>query len=143
VSSRDIKNRTIKSPSERTSTCTTRDFLPRVDEVGAARHFAAGVARSWGVPADDLVLVVGELAANSYRHARGGFSVSIGNENGVLLVEVTDASPQAPRILTPSRDAQSGRGLAIVARIARSWGTRPTSDGGKTVWVELDVDDPN
>jgi anti-sigma regulatory factor (Ser/Thr protein kinase) len=141
VSSHDIKDRSMKSPNERTLTRTSRDFLWGVDEVSAARHFAEGVAQSWGVPADDIVLVVGELAANSYRHARGGFRVSLGNENGVLLVEVTDASPQVPQVLTPSPDARSGRGLVIVERIARSWGTRPTSDGGKTVWVELDVTD--
>jgi anti-sigma regulatory factor (Ser/Thr protein kinase) len=133
----------MKSPNERAFTRTTRDFLSEVDEVVAARHFAESVAQSWGVAANDIVLVVGELAANSFRHASGGFSVSLCNENGVLLVEVTDASPQAPEVLTPAPNARSGRGLLIVARIARSWGTRPTSDGGKTVWVELEADDRN
>jgi anti-sigma regulatory factor (Ser/Thr protein kinase) len=139
VSSHDIKNRSIKSPSDRTLTRTTRDFLPEVDEVSAARHFAEDVAQSWGVAADDMVLVVGELAANSYRHAQSGFSVSLDYADGALLVEVTDDSPSVPQVLTPSSDARSGRGLVIVSQIARSWGARPASGGGKTVWAELDV----
>ena len=116
-----------------------RDFSAAVDEVGAARHFARSVAEDWGISADEVVLVVGELAANSHRHAQTDFSVSIGYSDETVLVEVADASPDVPSVVVPSPDSRSGRGLVIVDRIARSWGTRPMSGGGKTVWVELDA----
>ena len=120
-------------------TFAKRDFSAALDEVGAARHFARAVAEDWGIPADEVVLVVGELAANSHRHAQTEFSVSIGYSDETVLVEVADASPDFPNVVVPPQNARSGRGLVIVDRIARSWGTRPRFGGGKTVWVELDA----
>jgi hypothetical protein len=35
-----------------------------------------------------------------------------------------------------SRNGTSGRGLMIVDRLAKLWGSRPTG-AGKTVWAEL------
>lgn len=126
-------------PCERTVTATMREFRPAVEEVREARHFAEAAVEEWGICADAAVLIVGELAANSQRHARSWFSVLLDYVEGVLLIEVTDASPVVPQILATPSNARTGRGLVIVERIARSWGTRLTSFGGKTVWVELDI----
>lgn len=117
---------------------TERSFDSSVEEVRAARLFAQGVVADWGMDPGDAVLVVGELAANAQRHARGEFNVSLDHAVGGLLVEVTDASPEVPEIIDTPPDARSGRGLVMVDRVARSWGIRRTPAGGKTVWVELD-----
>jgi anti-sigma regulatory factor (Ser/Thr protein kinase) len=118
---------------------TERSFDSSVEEVRAARVFAEGVVADWGIDPDDAVLVVGELAANAQRHARSEFNVSLDHVEGALVVEVTDANPEMPEIIESPPDARSGRGLVIVDRVARAWGIRGTSTGGKTVWVELDV----
>jgi anti-sigma regulatory factor (Ser/Thr protein kinase) len=120
---------------------TERSFDSSVEEVRAARLFAQDVVAEWGLDPDDAVLVVGELAANSQRHARSEFNVSLDHVEGALLVEVTDACPDIPEIIDSPPDATSGRGLVIVDRVARAWGTRGTTMGGKTVWVELDDGD--
>ncbi len=79
---------------------TERSFDSSVDEVRAARLFAQDVVADWGMDPDDAVLVVGELAANAQRHARSEFNVSLGHVDGAVLVEVTDASPEVPRIIS-------------------------------------------
>jgi anti-sigma regulatory factor (Ser/Thr protein kinase) len=115
-----------------------RNFDTKVEQVRAARVFVEDVVADWGIPPGDAVLVVGELAANAQLHARSRFNVSVCNVDGALMVEVTDASPVAPELIDAPSGARSGRGLLIVDRVARAWGFRPTSTGGKTVWVELD-----
>jgi anti-sigma regulatory factor (Ser/Thr protein kinase) len=115
-----------------------RNFDTNVEEVRAARLFVEDVVAHWGLSPEDAVLVVGELAANAQRHARSEFIVSLYNLDGALLVEVTDASPEPPALIDAPSHARSGRGLVMVARVARAWGIRPTSAGGKTVWVQLD-----
>ncbi len=117
---------------------TERNFDSNVEEVTAARRFAQVVVADWGISPEDVVLVVGELAANALRHAGGNFNVALDYFDGALLVEVTDGSPETPQIVDAPSGARSGRGLVIVDRVARTWGIRPTSTGGKTVWAELD-----
>jgi anti-sigma regulatory factor (Ser/Thr protein kinase) len=115
-----------------------RKFDSNVEQVRAARVFVEDVVAHWGIAPEDAVLVVGELAANAQRHARSEFNVSVCNFDGALMVEVTDASPETPELIEAPSSALSGRGLLIVDRVARAWGFRPTSAGGKTVWAELD-----
>ena len=91
---------------------------------------------NWGVPADDVVLVVSELAANALLHARSDFAVAL---EATDHAEVTDASRDIPRLVPEPFTLVRGRGLLIVARVCRSWGTRPTAEGGKAVWAELEV----
>jgi anti-sigma regulatory factor (Ser/Thr protein kinase) len=112
-------------------------FAATVAEVGAARRFAGAAVVAWDVVADDVVLLVGELAANAVCHAGSDFEVSVEQVGGAVLVEVTDASPIPPRMASLLTHAVGGRGLLIVDRLARAWGFRPTAEGGKTVWAEL------
>jgi len=114
-----------------------RVFEPRADDVGAARHFAKAVVESWGVSSDDIEIVVGELAANAQRHAGSCFGVSLDQMSGAVLIEVTDASPQLPRLLSTPPSRTAGRGLVMVDRLARSWGVRNDLEGGKIVWAEI------
>jgi hypothetical protein len=53
-----------------------------------------------------------------------------------LLVEVSDPLPDPPRERSATEDDEGGRGLQLVARASRRWGTRHGSLG-KTVWFEL------
>ncbi len=53
-----------------------------------------------------------------------------------LRVEVGDTNPRLPVLADPCTHAESGRGLRIVATLARRWGT-DRADEGKIVWFEI------
>jgi anti-sigma regulatory factor (Ser/Thr protein kinase) len=122
-----------------------RTFAFSRDAPAAARHFAVGALRRWGIAdlADDVALVVTELAANAVRHARSGFTVILSSRPSrpdVVRVSVRDASP-----LPPSGVSGCGsplpvaplHGLGAVNAMASHWGVESLGSSGKTVWVEL------
>jgi anti-sigma regulatory factor (Ser/Thr protein kinase) len=87
-------------------------------------------------------LLVGELFSNSLRHSGSGapgetVMVAVKTVNGVIRVEVTDRSgPGVPEPRPAGGDAEDGRGLHLVARLATRWGWRRR--GGRTItWFEL------
>jgi len=75
--------------------------------------------------ADDVALVVSELAANALRHAHTaeGFTVRLRGWGGGVRVEVADRAPGFPALdTTPCGHAESGRGLRLVDAVSASWG---------------------
>jgi two-component sensor histidine kinase len=93
----------------------------------------------WGLNAvgDLTVLLVSELVTNALRHATGPIGVSVQRiRNDALLVEVSDPLPELPLARDARPEDEGGRGLQLVARTSRRWGTRRGS-AGKTVWFEL------
>ena len=122
-----------------------RTFAFSRDAPAAARHFAVGALRRWGIAdlADDVALVVTELAANAVGHARTGFTVILSSRPSRpsdVRVSVRDASP-----LPPAGASGSGsplpvtplHGLSAVNAMASHWGVESLGSSGKTVWVEL------
>ncbi|MEU6093716.1 ATP-binding protein [Streptomyces sp. NPDC047079] len=113
---------------------------------GAVRTARAAVRdqlRAWGLDeiGDIAALLVSELVTNSLRHATGPIGVRLIRDGGTapcLLVEVSDTLPDPPRERTADSYSEDGRGLQLVARSSRRWGTRP-AETGKTVWFELPV----
>ncbi len=81
--------------------------------------------------ADDASTVLGELAANAVLHVGLPFTVTLKLKRLELLIEVSDPSPAADRIVP-----RSMRGLGIVAAICSRWGVTHTASG-KVVWGEL------
>ncbi|MFF7748670.1 ATP-binding protein [Streptomyces sp. NPDC007971] len=116
-----------------------------------------------GVPFEEAVQVVAELAANAVLHGRvRGRDFRLGlalRDDGMLRIEVTDArGDRIPRIQDPAaqdpaardpaardsssrdpavRESESGRGLLIVAAYAHRWGVDGAPAHAKTVWAEL------
>ncbi|WP_434445133.1 ATP-binding protein [Lentzea sp. E54] len=87
----------------------------------------------------DVLLVCTELASNAYEHADGPRSLRVQRHTGFVRVEVDDHTPAALPHLGESRLGDSrGRGLILIAQLARCWGTREFT-GGKTVWAEVDA----
>ncbi len=87
------------------------------------RALAESEARSSGLPEDrivDFVIAVGELAANTVRHARSPGSMEIWRANGELICEIRDAGvitdPLAGR-WPPPPEANGGHGLWLVHQI--------------------------
>jgi anti-sigma regulatory factor (Ser/Thr protein kinase) len=124
--------------------CAGWTFPAEPNAVRAARHAVRDTLRRWGldsVAGDVTVLLVSELVTNSLRYASGPIGVRLthsGTDEGtpLLLVEVSDPLPDPPTERSAAPDDEGGRGLQLVARSARRWGTR-RGNHGKTVWFEL------
>jgi len=90
----------------------------------------------------DAVAVAAELVTNAVRHAAPlpGDVVRVAwrlLRDDAVEIRVTDGGATTPpAVRPPSTDASDGRGLAIVAALARRWGV--DRDGlGQCVWAEL------
>ncbi|MEU3410885.1 MULTISPECIES: ATP-binding SpoIIE family protein phosphatase [unclassified Streptomyces] len=115
------------------------ELLGGVEAAPRARAFASGVLTSWRFPADlhDLgVLATSELVANSLQHGVPPMRLRLRRTDRRLIIEVTDGDDHLPRRRRAEPGDESGRGIAIVATIASSWGCRRTP-GGKAVWCEF------
>lgn len=101
----------------------------------------------WRRFARDAELCVGELAANVVLHARASFEVAVHLMPARVRVEVWDDSIDGLPRLSPAgglratgeNPATTGRGLGIVATVARQWGYDRTH-ASKCVWFELTSD---
>lgn len=91
----------------------------------------------------DVALVISELLSNALRHAAPlpGSKIRIAwciHADGVQ-VSVSDGGGQTvPELGEPTQGATGGRGLRIVEKLSRRWGTS-TGDEGTTVWAEVPV----
>ncbi|GHE15711.1 sodium/proline symporter PutP [Streptomyces alanosinicus] len=104
--------------------------------VAHARTLAAQRLTEWGIA--DLTftteLIVSELVTNAIRHATGPVCLRLIRDRG-LICEVSDTSSTSPRMRHARTTDEGGRGLFIVAQLARRWGTRYTTNG-KIIWTE-------
>lgn len=113
------------------------------EQFSDVRRAVAAHLRSWGHPAlvDAAQLCVTEILANVHRHvAVPECEVRLwvpAEESGAVQVSVADRSPVLPvPCAEPDWEAESGRGMFLIAATADRWGTSPTR-GGKLVWVRL------
>ncbi|RFS84951.1 hypothetical protein D0T12_15750 [Actinomadura spongiicola] len=90
--------------------------------------------------AEDAQLVVCELVTNSVTQAsHKKIRVRICEEVvNTLTVEVWDPGPASPRCRSLQLDAENGRGLFIVKRLAAYTGWRPAGEG-EWVFAVLEV----
>jgi len=112
-------------------------FVAEPSTVQQARRHVRETLGQWGLHGlvDVTVLLVSELVTNSLRYAHGPIDVRMVRGSS-LLVEVSDPLPDPPRKRSANEDDEGGRGLQLVARTSRRWGTRH-GPLGKTVWFEL------
>lgn len=112
-----------------------RDFALSSDAPAEARHFAVIAMPRLGAGdlADDVALVVTELAANAVLHARSDFGLTLSAGPGFVRISVRDKCPLPE---DEPLSAESMHGLGLVATLARNWGVLPLDDG-KMVWAEL------
>ncbi|MFI9467243.1 SpoIIE family protein phosphatase [Streptomyces sp. NPDC052492] len=117
----------------------TLDGDPRA--VRTARVLAARQLGEWGLDGlvDATELLVSELVTNALRHGDGPGPVGLRLlRDEVLTVEVADGgSTLTPHPRRARTTDEGGRGLFLVAKLSRRWGSRPAPDG-KVVWAELD-----
>jgi len=80
--------------------------------------------------------IVSELASNCALHARTDYTITLTADDNEVRIEVRDGSPVVPRQRSYGATSTTGRGLQLVAQMAREWGVTPASTG-KAVWVLL------
>ncbi|HVF03951.1 MAG TPA: ATP-binding protein [Frankiaceae bacterium] len=85
---------------------------------------------------EDVALVVSELVTNAILHGEGEVTLDVVVEPHAVRIAVEDLDPGTPEAREAGLDADSGRGLALVSKIAARWGVRP-GDRGKVVWAEV------
>jgi anti-sigma regulatory factor (Ser/Thr protein kinase) len=109
-----------------------------------ARAFTQETLAQWSLAdlTDDALLVVGELVSNAVLHATGPITLVLDLREQGVCVEVIDDSPAMPSTRTLSDTRTNGRGLAIVAAVAREWGVQRLSTGGKSVWAAINRPSP-
>lgn len=112
---------------------------PEAASVPMARRFVREALA--GLDLADVVdaaeICVSELVTNAVLHARTGVTVRTGVVGPVVRLEVQDGSTVAPRRLVHTMGSATGRGMELVALLARSWGVDLVDDRMKTVWCEL------
>ncbi|MHB8670830.1 MAG: ATP-binding protein [Acidimicrobiales bacterium] len=127
----DAVGRAVISTIRRTTT-----LHPIPVSASAARRFVGAAVAELDVPVDAAIaeLLTSELVTNAIVHARTTIDLSVGVEDGSVVIRVGDASPNVPVLQKPAPDSPSGRGLGLVDRLATSWGIEARPDGGKVVW---------
>ncbi|MFI1467083.1 SpoIIE family protein phosphatase [Streptomyces wuyuanensis] len=111
--------------------------------VDRAHTLTAGQLAAWGLEVleDPTRPIVGELVTNAVRDSNGPIRLRL-IRHEVLTVEVSDADVGSPRPQSARTVDENGRGLAMVARLSRRWGTRPVA-GGRVLWAEADLAQPS
>jgi anti-sigma regulatory factor (Ser/Thr protein kinase) len=130
---------------------------------GAARAFTAATLADWGLHdvIDDAVLVASELVTNAVKHGPGRDQpgtapAALAADNGArptgpcleltwrrqpdrVVCLVTDQIASPPRLGADGQDAESGRGLRVVAALAADWGWLMLDARRKAVWAALAI----
>ncbi|MEU6174017.1 DUF6415 family natural product biosynthesis protein [Streptantibioticus parmotrematis] len=118
--------------------------LPCVREsVRHARAFVSDVLAAWDMD-DDMAdcgkTIVTELLANAVEHTETPASKIIIERpsNGVVRIGVSDSSRGAPHLEPADPNAESGRGLSLVAALSSQWGY-DTHPWGKVTWAVIEA----
>jgi anti-sigma regulatory factor (Ser/Thr protein kinase) len=114
---------------------------PEPASVAAARRLVDRQLRAWEVDLADgtISLLVSELVTNAVVHAGTEIELVVAIAGGTVEVGVTDGVSGS---VTPSHLAwtsEGGRGLLLVERLAREWGTQSVP-AGKCVWFRIGLD---
>lgn len=109
--------------------------------VAPIRSVCARTLDTWGL--QDLgyttELILSELITNAIRYGSQPIRVRLLYDRA-LICEVSDGSSTSPHLRRAANTDEGGRGLFLVAQLARDWGTRYTGQG-KIIWAEQSLDD--
>ncbi len=105
------------------------------------RQLIRQTSEEWGIPGmiSDAAIVASELIDNMVLHARSEGQLRVDLDRNTLTISVADADPRVPQLRVPGLRAAGGRGLVLVDKLSRTWGTASRPGGGKVVWAALTV----
>ncbi|WP_191847915.1 SpoIIE family protein phosphatase [Streptomyces violaceochromogenes] len=111
--------------------------------VAGIRADVTGRLRVWGLEelAFTTELIVSELVTNAIRYGIGPIRLRVLRDGDSLICEVADGSSTSPHLRRAAITDEGGRGLFLVARFARRWGTRYMARG-KVIWTEQSTRSP-
>lgn len=118
--------------------------LPCVREsMSRARALVSNVLATWGMDddaADCGRIIVTELLANAVEHTQTPVSKVIVERpsNGAVRIGVSDRSHGVPHLKAAALNAESGRGLRLVAGMSSRWGY-DTHPWGKVTWAVIEA----
>ena len=104
-----------------------------------ARSQVRAAISAWDVPVDPGVaaLLTSELVTNAIRHEPGEtVTLTIACSCDEMRVDVHDTSRRLPVLVDAPADAETGRGLVLVATLSDDWGVCRTP-AGKAVYFRL------
>lgn len=119
--------------------CTSRAIALSGTAPREARRFVTSALGQWGdlELAADAEVIVGELAANAFVHARSGFTVTVSRMAHSVRIAVRDNGATADSAQGCGLVADPGHGLGVVAAVSSRWAAEQLP-AGTTVWAELD-----
>jgi two-component sensor histidine kinase len=91
---------------------------------------------------DTAALLTSELVTNAVQHAPGPVHIGVACTHGKFIVAVQDGDSQVPQPKRAQVRSVGGRGLALVSKLAESWGFRQIPNDGKQVWFSLRPSQP-
>ncbi len=118
--------------------CQVR-LIARPAAAAEARGRVRAAIGAWDVPVDPAtaVLLTSELVTNAILHEAGEtITLCVSCARGQLRVEVHDTAPGRPAPELVPADAETGRGLMLVAALSAQWGCFRTL-AGKAVYFTL------
>lgn len=106
--------------------------------IASLRHLARSALTAWGATveqADDVLLVLSELATNALLHTNGPAQIHLYPRAGRLILDVADTGTYMPDLDTgPSDEGEHGYGLTRIALVlADSVTVTPHPRYGKTI----------
>jgi sigma-B regulation protein RsbU (phosphoserine phosphatase) len=106
----------------------------------AARRFVRRFASDYTLGDIDVVEVIAsELVTNAIDHGAAPVHLTLRYRDGETTIEVADGDPNIDDVRHRADQAEpGGKGLHLVASLAKRWGTR-RSPTGKTVWATTQV----
>ncbi|MFI9599476.1 SpoIIE family protein phosphatase [Streptomyces sp. NPDC052043] len=104
--------------------------------VAPVRAACARQLEVWGLEevGFETELMLSELVTNAIRYGSEPIRVRLLRDR-TLVCEVSDGSSTSPHLRRAAVTDEGGRGLFLVAQLARRWGTRYTPHG-KVIWTE-------
>jgi DNA-binding NarL/FixJ family response regulator len=108
-----------------------------------ARRFADEALQRWdcGELVDTVSLLLSELVSNAVMHAESPSEVVVRLHEDRLRIEVADRNATIPHRRPPDDRSPSGRGIALVEKLADAWGLELEA-GGKRIWFEVRRPEP-
>ena len=135
--------------SDRDAPARTRTLDPTTISAREARRFVRDLLVEADRPAwvDGAELAVSEAVTNVVLHAHTRFEISVVLHEDHVRIEVRDNNPVLPAQRGYSNEATTGRGMDLIAALAREHGVTSYGAEGKAVWfcigdpVELGEDE--
>jgi two-component sensor histidine kinase len=137
--------RTIRAPYGRRKGCAAMNqpgietvcwsYSPIPTAATHARRRLAAQLHTWSIgttDAEPILLIAHELVTNAIEHARTDLELAVSFDGTSVVVEVHDQSTLQPQLQPLDLRAARGRGLQMVAAMAKSWNCTQHANG-KTV----------